>query len=110
LTFGTGYAGRGYYYGPPGVPYYYQRPGVVFYRDRYSVPARYWSGQHRPYYGRSTEVAVQRALYRLGYYRGPIDGVIGPGTSRAIARFEASRGMPVRGFVSRPLMNALGLI
>lgn len=42
ITFGNGYAGRGYYYGPPGYPYYYQRPGVVYYRNRGYVPSRYW--------------------------------------------------------------------
>jgi hypothetical protein len=111
LTFGTGYAGRGYYYGPPGAAYFYQRPGVMFYRNRYSVPNYYWGrGYDRLYSGRSTEVAVQRALYRMGYYRGPIDGDIGPGTSRAIARFERDRGLPVRGFISRTLLDALGLI
>jgi peptidoglycan hydrolase-like protein with peptidoglycan-binding domain len=83
----------------------------MFYRNRYSVPNYYWGrGYDRPYSGRSTEVAVQRELYRMGYYRGPIDGDIGPGTSRAIARFERARGLPVRGFISRTLLDALGLI
>lgn len=42
ITFGTGYAGRGYYYGPPGMPYYYRAPGVVYYNNRARVPGRYW--------------------------------------------------------------------
>jgi hypothetical protein len=33
--------------------------------------------------------AVQRRLGQLGYYRGVIDGVIGPQTRGAIAAFEA---------------------
>jgi hypothetical protein len=112
LSFGTGYAGQGYYWGPPGASYYYERPGVMYYRNRYSVPRYYSSrgGYDGGHYGNRADVAVQRALYRLGYYRGPIDGDIGPGTRRAIARFEADRGLPVRGYVNRTLLDALGII
>ena len=110
LSFGTGYAGPGYYYGPPGAAYYYERPYVRYYRNRYDVPRSYWgSGWGNSYSGNSTDAAVQRALQRHGYYRGPIDGDIGPGTRRAIARFEADNGLPVRGYVNRTLINALGL-
>lgn len=41
LRMGDGYAGRGYYYGPPDVRYYEQAPGVVYYRDIDSVPRQY---------------------------------------------------------------------
>jgi len=106
ISFGSGYAGRGYYYGPPGAGYFYERPGVVFYGSHYNAPRynRDWgySGYDRAY-------AVQRALYRRGYYRGPIDGDVGPGTRRAIAQFEADNGLPVRGYVNGPLIDALGL-
>jgi hypothetical protein len=106
ISFGTGYAGRGYYYGPPGAAYYYERPDVRYYRTRAHVPG-YNVG--RGYHADDSGVAVQRALYRRGYYRGPIDGDIGPGTRRAIARFEAEHGMPVRGYVSGRLLEALGV-
>ena len=79
----------------------------MFYRNRYDVPRSYWGRDS--YYSGGTDAAVQRALYRLGYYRGPIDGDIGPGTRRAIARFEAANGLPVRGYVSRTLLEALDL-
>src|SRR5262249_55806301 len=36
--------------------------------------------------------AVQQQLMRLGYMRGPADGVSGPQTSQAIARFESASG------------------
>ena len=41
VTLGTGYAGRGYYYGPRGAPYYYQSPGVHYYATRNVVPREY---------------------------------------------------------------------
>lgn len=42
ITFGNGYAGRGYYYGPPRMRYYNRGPGVMFYSRRAMVPSRYW--------------------------------------------------------------------
>lgn len=108
VTFGTGYAGRGYYYGPPGVPYYYQAPGVRYYRSRSVVPSHYWGGHSVSYRG-STDARVQAELARRGYYRGPIDGDIGPGSRAAIARFQADRGLAVTGYINTSLLSALGV-
>jgi hypothetical protein len=106
LSLGTGYAGSGYYYGPPGVSYYYERPDVRYYRYRSQVPRAYYG---EGYYGGGTSVAVQRELYHRGYYFGPIDGVIGSGSSRAIARYQADHGLAVTGYIDRPLLYSLGL-
>lgn len=38
-----------------------------------------------------TVAAIQRDLWRLGYDPGPIDGVLGPKTKTAIARFEGDQ-------------------
>jgi peptidoglycan hydrolase-like protein with peptidoglycan-binding domain len=35
---------------------------------------------------------VQEALRRLGYYRGPMDGIFGPLTRAAIQRFQRNIG------------------
>ena len=107
LTLGMGYAGRGYYYGPAGVPYFYERPEVRYYRSRSHVPQSYFGGSH--YSSGSTAVAVQRELYRRGYYYGPIDGDIGAGSRRAIARYQAAHRLPVTGTIDRPLLYSLGL-
>jgi hypothetical protein len=104
LSFGTGYAGRGYYYGPPGTGYYYSRPGVFYYPNYYSVPRVYYGGG---YYGRCSD--VQRALYGLGYYRGPIDGIYGPGTRGAVLRYRSHHGLRVTAVIDRPLLATLGL-
>jgi hypothetical protein len=108
LSFGSGYRGRGYYYGPPGVPYYYEAPGVVYYSSRSLVPSRYLV---RDVYrsSDSLDVAVQRALARRGYYRGPIDGDIGPGSRSAIARYQRDHGFAVTGTINSTLLRALGI-
>jgi hypothetical protein len=113
ITFGTGYAGRGYYYGPPGSSYFYEAPGVRFFRSRTLVPTHYWGssyrGPHSVSVRGSMDARVQSELARRGYYRGPIDGDIGPGSRAAIARFQADRGLAVTGGINGSLLSALGL-
>lgn len=106
LNLGTGYAGRGYYYGPPGVPYYYERPEVRYYRTREQAPREYWGSGYRTV---SMEASVQQALARRGYYRGPIDGQIGPYSRRVIAQYQADRGLRPTGLISDSLLRSLGL-
>ena len=70
--YGYGYGGYGYDYGQPG--YGYGQPGY---------------GAH----GSQSRVAeLQRRLARAGYYRGAIDGVLGPQTRRAIRAYERDHG------------------
>ena len=54
-------------------------------------------------------VQVQRRLASAGYYSGPIDGVVGRGTRRAIRAFERSRGLPVDGVIHHRLLTTMGL-
>ena len=107
LTMGTGYAGRGYYYGPPNSEYYYERPDVRFYATRDAVPREYYSNRHRGEY--NLAISVQRALARIGYYRGPIDGSIGPGSRHAIARYQDEQGLQATGYIGPGLLRSLGL-
>lgn len=57
----------------------------------------------------STVVAVQRQLAHQGYYRGQIDGVLGPETSRAIARYQSQNRLRVTGNLTRDTIASLGL-
>ena len=54
-------------------------------------------------------VNVQRQLRRAGYYHGAIDGLIGPQTRAALARFQAQNGLYVTRAVDGPTLAALGL-
>jgi hypothetical protein len=51
--------------------------------------------------------AVQTQLIRLGYMRGPADGVVGPQTASAISQFQGVSGLPVDGSPSPPLLARL---
>ena len=103
LSLGTGYAGRGYYYGPSGSSYYYERPEVQYYATREAASREYYSSED------SGDAAMQRALAKRGYYQGAVDGQIGPQSRRAIARYQADQGMRPTGTISDSLIRSLGL-
>ena len=72
------------------------------------VDGGFWPG--RGYQGGGSMVAnVQAALANQGYYNGGVDGVYGPGTSRAIADFQRDSGLRVTGTINSPLIQALGI-
>jgi hypothetical protein len=80
-------------------PYYYDNgPGYTVYGspDTDNGPA-------------SVQVEVQQELARMGYYQGPIDGVIGPGTQAAISAYQRDNGLRVTGTINGRLLDALDL-
>ncbi len=54
-------------------------------------------------------VNVQQELRREGYYRGSIDGLIGPATRTALERYQRDRGLYVTRAIDGPTLAALGL-
>jgi glycosyltransferase XagB len=50
---------------------------------------------------------VQRRLHRLAYRPGPIDGLFGPRTERAVRRFQRAEGLKVDGIVGPVSLAAL---
>jgi hypothetical protein len=130
------YAGRSYYggsryygapsysYGGSGYPYYgyyssWPSASYGYYPYSYygSYPYSYYGGYSGSYsyyqpgygYNLATVAAVQRRLGELGYYRGVVDGIIGPQTRAAIAGFESTHGMIVDGVITTRLLDRIGL-
>jgi peptidoglycan hydrolase-like protein with peptidoglycan-binding domain len=54
-----------------------------------------------------TIVVVQQALSHLGYYHGPIDGLIGPQTAKAVRGFQSAGKLSVSGQIDGPTLKAL---
>ena len=84
-----------------------------FYPYPYYYPYGYYS-YNQPVYGSaysggSIVVQVQSRLARAGYYRGPIDGFMGPRTRFAIRAYESAHNMRVDGAISRQLLATMGL-
>jgi hypothetical protein len=61
-------------------------------------------------YGESTVAAAQEQLAQQGYYRGEIDGLLGPETRRAIVRFQSDHGLRVTGALTTDTLQTLGLL
>ncbi len=55
----------------------------------------------------STVAGAQKQLARQGYYRGEIDGIVGPETRHAIMRYQGDRGLRVTGRLSVDTLRAL---
>ena len=58
----------------------------------------------------ATIEAVQRQLLNLGYYTGSIDGVFGPSTRDAVAKYQIANHLNVTGSLSPDTIQSLGVI
>jgi hypothetical protein len=106
---GSPYYGSSYYGGYPYGSYGYSYP--------YGYGANYYGSSYPSYYNRSvyrgssgsTVARVQERLARSGYYRGPIDGVMGPRTRYAVRVYERRHGLPADGIIDRRLLATMGI-
>jgi N-acetylmuramoyl-L-alanine amidase len=90
------------YYGFDYSDYGYYDDNAGDYSDGQSSPAEVTLSQ-------DTIVAVQQELSQLGYYHGPIDGVIGPQTAKAVRWFQSVDTLSVTGQIDGPTLKALGV-
>ncbi len=58
--------------------------------------------------GNAGTAALQVGLQARGLYKGPIDGINGPGTAKAVRRLQKRARIPVDGVVGRQTRRALG--
>jgi len=87
--YGYGY-GSGYYGYGSGYGY-----GAGYYGNGYSRNGYYPSSYYRGYGyngNRSRVVRLQQQLARAGYYRGPIDGIMGSRTRYALRAYQHDHG------------------
>ena len=117
-SYGYGYGYPYYSYGPSasfgfGYPYsygYYPYGYSSYYPNDYTYG---YYGYNRPGYNTyandSIVIQVQSRLARAGYYRGPIDGAMGPRTHYAIRAYERDHGLRVDGVISGQLLRNMGL-
>jgi hypothetical protein len=57
----------------------------------------------------TTVQAVQTQLTQLGYYNGPVDGIFGPATRDALAKYQIAQHLSVTGSLSPDTLQSLGL-
>ena len=100
--YGYGYAPYGYGYGSGYYGYGsgYNGYGNSYYGNGYNGNSYYGNGVYRSSYysgdrsngSRSGVVRLQRQLSRAGYYRGPIDGIMGSRTHYALRAYQHDHG------------------
>jgi hypothetical protein len=95
-----------------GAPYYWNA-GYWFPAWGYNPNAYYaWDG---PIYGYNrlppdqVIANVQAALQQQGYYRGEVDGLIGPLTRGAIADYQRDHGLYTTSTIDQPTLQSLGM-
>jgi chemotaxis protein histidine kinase CheA len=95
-----------------GAPYYwnagYWFPAWGYYPNAYYA----WDG---PIYAHNrlppdqVIANVQAALQQQGYYRGEVDGLIGPLTRGAIADYQRDHGLYMTSTIDQPTLQSLGM-
>ena len=119
-----GYSGYPGYYGYGyGYPYAYDYGYPYNYGYGYNYPSDYYGAYPNGYttttyttsrygdlaYDDNIVIAVQERLKRAGYYLGAVDGVAGPETRSAIARWEGNHGMSTDGRIDGETLRSLGI-
>ena len=56
-----------------------------------------------------TVEATQERLAQLGYYNGPVDGIFGPTTRDAVAKYQIDNQLDVTGSLSPDTLQSLGV-
>ena len=95
-----------------GAPYYWNA-GYWFPAWGYSPNAYYaWDGPIYAYNRLPPDQVianVQVALQQQGYYRGEVDGLIGPVTRGAIADYQRDHGLYTTSTIDQPTLQSLGM-
>jgi hypothetical protein len=79
----------------------------TYYDDRDSLDLQPVANDGAPDESASLITSVQEELARLGYYHGPIDGVAGSETGRAVRWFQTIDHLPVTGQIDSATRKAL---
>jgi len=98
-----------------GGGYYYFNGGYWYPAWGYQPSAQYYV-YDGPIYAGSEAVPpdqiiadVQAALQQMGYYRGEVDGLLGPLTREALTGYQADHGLYTTAAIDQPTLNSLGI-
>jgi His-Xaa-Ser repeat protein HxsA len=104
--------GYGYGYYPYGGAYPYYDNGYYddsYASSEYSQEPSAAQSEYDSSNADSSVSQVQSALAKEGYYRGAIDGSLGPATRSALRRYQRDHGLDVTGQIDQSVTEALGL-
>ncbi len=98
-----------------GGGYYYQNNGYWYPAWGYRPSAEYYAYDGPIYVGHRSEppdqviADVQSALQQTGYYKGEVDGLLGPLTREALTSYQDDQGLPSTAAIDEPTLDALGM-
>jgi Putative peptidoglycan binding domain len=95
--------------------YYFFDNGYWFPAWGYQPSAQYYAYDGPIYAGRQAEppdrviADVQAVLQEMGYYRGEVDGLLGPLTREALTGYQADNGLYTTATIDEPTLDSLGI-
>jgi hypothetical protein len=98
-----------------GGGYYYWNNGYWYPAWGYSPSAQYYAYDGPIYVGQRAEppdkviADVQGVLQQMGYYRGEVDGLLGPLTREALTAYQADQGLTTTAVIDEPTLESLGM-
>jgi hypothetical protein len=98
-----------------GGGYYYWNNGYWYPAWGYSPSAQYYAYDGPIYVGHRAEppdqviADVQAELQQMGYYRGEVDGLLGPLTREALTAYQADQGLATTAAIDEPTLDSLGM-
>ncbi len=98
--------GGGYYYWNNN--YWYPAWGYNPSNEYYAYDAPIYVG-HRAEPPDRVIADVQAVLQNMGYYKGEVDGLLGPLTREALAAYQSEQGLTATAVIDEPTLDALGM-
>jgi hypothetical protein len=98
-----------------GGGYYYFNNGYWYPAWGYSPSEEYYAYDAPIYVGHRAEppdrviADVQGALQEMGYYRGEVDGLLGPLTREALTAYQSEQGLIATAVIDEPTLDSLGM-
>ena len=95
--------------------YYFFNAGYWYPAWGYQPSAQYYVYDGPIYAGSRAEppdrviADVQAVLQEMGYYRGEVDGLLGPLTREALTAYQTDNGLYTTAAIDEPTLNALGI-
>ena len=98
-----------------GGGYYYWNNGYWYPAWGYDTSAEYYAYDAPIYVGHRAEppdrviADVQAVLQNMGYYKGEVDGLLGPLTREALTGYQADQGLTPTAVIDEPTLDSLGM-
>jgi Putative peptidoglycan binding domain len=95
--------------------YYFFNNGYWFPAWGYDPSAQYYAYDGPIYVGQHAEppdkviADTQALLQQMGYYKGEVDGLLGPLTREALTAYQTDNGLTVTAAIDEPTLDSLGL-